>query len=38
MFNKLGTKTIVVVDNEGRYVGTILKKGWLKFLKEIEEH
>jgi hypothetical protein len=36
MFNKLGTKAIVVLDGHGRYVGCVLKKGWLKFLAETE--
>lgn len=36
MFNKLGTKAIVVLDEHGRYEGCVLKKGWLKFLIKIE--
>ena len=38
MFNKLGTKAIIVVDAHGSFVGTIVKKGWLKFLKQIEDN
>lgn len=36
MFNKLGAKVLLVVDNQGHYVGTVLKKEWLRFLKQTE--
>lgn len=37
LFNKLGTRSVTIVDDHGRFVGIILKKEWLGFLHKLHE-
>lgn len=33
----LGARVVIVINASGQYRGTILKKTWLKYLKEHEK-
>ncbi|KAJ9107393.1 hypothetical protein QFC21_000843 [Naganishia friedmannii] len=36
LFTKLGARAVIVINGKGRYRGTIVKKTWLKYIKEHE--
>lgn len=36
LFTKLGARVVVVINAAGHYRGTILKKTWIQYLKELE--